>query len=332
MTSEESMQNAIKSTFEQHHNEIKRRSEITKQGFTDDKTFTKVEDNNNFSFKFDDQAFVVFSLSQESFAPIPVNNSNPAICIYGAFPTREEAVEYAHNVIKEHNISIFVDQTHKWIAAVKNTECMTNNTYIESHTSKLIKKHQEMLHTNLQEFKENVENKKAGNTTKNEKSDQPDQPKETTEKNSKSHKISSKLDVRGQKLAVVSFVKDDADIPEFLCQIFAFFDKEEDANVYIRNVCGDKIQDFDIDVVSTCEWIFPQNMTYENANKEIFRSEELDHIMRNHKNQPKEVARFKDAMDKNEPETNNNSLTNNTANTSSNDAENNTEPSILELE
>ena len=41
-------------------------------------------------------------------------------------------------------------------------------------------------------------------------------------------------------------------------------------------------------------------MTYENATKEVFRSDELDKIMKNHKNQPKEVARFKEAMEKDE--------------------------------
>ena len=112
----------------------------------------------------------------------------------------------------------------------------------------------------------------------------------------KSYKISNQLDVRGQKLCVISFVKDDSVIPQFLFQVYAFFEKEDECNAYIRNVCGDKVQDFDIDVVSTCQWIFPQQMTYDKVNKEIFRSDELDRIMSSHRNQPKEVARFKESI------------------------------------
>ena len=38
-------------------------------------------------------------------------------------------------------------------------------------------------------------------------------------------------------------------------------------------------------------------MEHDKVKKEIFRSDELDKIMRNHKNQPKEVAKFKEAME-----------------------------------
>mgnify|MGYP001419680834 CR=1 FL=1 len=307
MSSEEAMKAAVQSTFEQHQKEIKRRSEINQQGFIDDKKFSKVADATDFKLKIEDQKFIVFSLSQTEFAPISVNKKNPAICIYGAFQTREEAIEYAkESVLKEHpTISIFVDETHKWVAAVKNVKCLSEN-YVNQHVDALLKKHQEIIHTNTKDFKENVAEQKTGTTTKKEEKEK--EENEISETKGKAHKISNRLDVRNQKLAVVSFVKDEAEIPEFLFRVYALFDKEDDANSYIRNVCGDNVEDFDIDVVSACEWIFPQTMTYENANKEVFRSEELDRIMKNHKNQPKEVAKFNEAMAKDEKETSQNDL------------------------
>jgi len=110
-----------------------------------------------------------------------------------------------------------------------------------------------MLNTNLKEFEVNVAEQKTGESKKT-------VPKNTDaisqiDGTPKSHKISNKLDIRGQKLAVISFIKDDADIPEFLFRLYGFFDKEEEINAYIRNVCGDKVHNFDIDVVSTCQWI-----------------------------------------------------------------------------
>ena len=154
---------------------------------------------------------------------------------------------------------------------------------------------------NLKEFESNVAEQKAGDSKKK---DARVEEAFANESQGKSHRIHNSLDVRGQSIAAMSFVKDDADVPEFLFQVYACFDKEEDANTYIRNTCGDKVEDHDIDVVSTCQWIHPQNMTYENATKEVFRSDELDRIMKNHKNQPKEVARFKEAMEKDENENN----------------------------
>ena len=286
----------MKTTFQEHHNEIRRRSEMSRQGLIDSKSFTKVEDSGAYNFLDLDQKFFVFSLSQKSFAPIPVDTTNPAICIYGAFPTRDEAVEFARDsVMAEHgNISVFVDQIHEWIVAVKDVESLSES-YTKAHREKLLAKHQKMLHTNLKEFEENVAEQKAGDAEL--KSEQKtDSASEDAKPKGKSHKISNRLDVRGQRVAVVSFVKDDAEVPEFLFRIYGFFEKADDANAYIRNVCGEKVEDYDIDVVGTCEWVFPQHMTHENVSNEIFRSEELDKIMRNHRNQPKEVAKFKEAM------------------------------------
>lgn len=322
-SSDDAMKSAIKTTFEQHHNEIQRRSEITQQGLHDTRTFSKVSDANDYSFKNDDQQFVVFSLSHQAFSPVPVNLKNPAVCVYGTFPSNAEAVQYAREeVLSQHpNISIFVDQTHKWITAAKNVTCMQDANYIKEHTDKLLKTHKEILHMNLKEFNENVTEQKAGKTKKKE-----ERIEEVSEndKYGKSHRIHNSLDVRGQSLAVVSFVKDDSEIPEFLFQVFACFEKEDDANAYIRNTCGDNVEDFDIDVVSTCQWVYPQNMTYENATKEVFRSDELDRIMKNHKNQPKEVARFKEAMEKDDDANNdaNNEAKNEANNEANNDANN----------
>ena len=298
-SSDDAMKSAIKTTFEQHHNEIQRRSEITQQGLHDTRVFSKVADATDHNFKNDDQRFIVFSLSQEAFSPVAVNLKNPAVCIYGAFRTNEEALQYAkEEVLTQHpNISIFIDETHKWITAAKNAACMTDEKYITDHKTRLFKNHEAMLHMNLKDFNNNVAEKKAGESKKKDARIEEVLPNESL---GKSHRIHKSLDVRGQSLAVVSFVKDDADVPEFLFKVYVCFDKEEDANTYIRNTCGDKVEDHDIDVISLCQWVHPQNMTYENATKEVFRSDELDRIMKNHKNQPKEVARFKEAMEKDE--------------------------------
>ena len=306
-SSDANMQKALQSTFETHHQEIRRRSEITQSRSgsnehvcKDDHTFTKVVDAQNFDFYDDSKKFIVFSLSQQKFAPVPVECSNPAICIFGGFPSHDEAMEYAQFVMKSHDkISVFIDEIHKWIVGAKNPENINNADYITAHKEKLLDDHKQMLQKNNDDFLENVKNQQMGDVSASSK-ESDTQDTTITYSDSRSHKISNNMDVRGQKLVVASFLKDrsDVDVPEFMFQIFGFFETEEETNAYIRNVCGDEVKNLDIDVVSTCDWIFPQRMHHDKVKKEVFRSDELDNIMRTHKNQPKEVAKFKEVMEK----------------------------------
>ena len=119
--SQDQMKESMRKTFEQHHQEIRRRADINRQGFLDGKIFSKVEDAEQYDFYNEDQKYIVFSLSQEEFSPIPVDLSDPSVCIYGAFPTEEEAKEYAVEVVLQNHpgISILIDQIHNWIVSAR---------------------------------------------------------------------------------------------------------------------------------------------------------------------------------------------------------------------
>ena len=66
-TSNDAMQQQIQSTFQEHHKEIQRRSEISQQGYQDTKSFTKVQDAQEFEFYRSDQKFFVFSLIDDQY-------------------------------------------------------------------------------------------------------------------------------------------------------------------------------------------------------------------------------------------------------------------------
>merc|ERR1712194_193008 len=134
----------------------------TQQGYTDDRSFQKVENSGDFPFQIADQKFIVFSMSHQDFAPKSTNPKNPAICIYGAFGTQEEALEYAREFVipLQGSVSVLMNETHKWIAAVKSPNLLSDPKYIDNHTEKLLQRHQDLLHTNLKEFEENVKEQK----------------------------------------------------------------------------------------------------------------------------------------------------------------------------
>ena len=130
----------VRSTFEKHHNEIRRRSTIVQDGGLNSSTFERVTTNAlDDPYMNPEQKFVVFSLSTKEFAPVPVDSENTGLCIYGAFETMADAHAHARLVQAEHpTFSILVDSTHKWIVAASTMEHLTNSEFVQSHTQALL--------------------------------------------------------------------------------------------------------------------------------------------------------------------------------------------------
>ena len=286
-----------------HHAEIRRRADIQAAGpdALNSKFFTRVEDDGiDQPFVNPEQIFVVFSLSQRELAPIPRDLTNPGVCFYGAFETRAEAMEHAAIVQTAHpQHSILIDETHNWICAAATLEHLGSLVHVTSQKQRLLDQH---AHTREQariEFEENVAAHRSGKVASVVDEDE-DTAKTANEKPSVREddkdkgRIHRTCRVHGQTLAVVSFLPDDSAHREFIFRVYAFFDNEADANRYVRNVCGCNVQDYDIDVVKTCCWAFPQSMKGESAQKEIYRSEELNKVMTSLKQAPQEVQRFYD--------------------------------------
>ena len=158
--------------------------------------------------------------------------------------------------------------------------------------------HTQQLDENAETFNENVEHQKAGSTT------EPDANKQEaseTKGKGKMHRLPVGAEVRDQRFAVVAFVRDDATPPRFLFTVYGFFATEADCNRYVRNAAGEQVTDYDICVVSTCQWLFPQKVRSEQI-REVYRDDELNRIMGRQKKQPAEVKRYKDWKAKSEAE------------------------------
>ena len=282
----------VKSTFSEHNAEIKRRAGVNESGSYDQSSFERVDsDAVDDPFFNPEQAFVVFSLSQREFAPVPRDSSNPAVCLYGAFETHEEALEHASAVRREHpSYSVFIDRTHTWIGAYATVEHMTDAAYVEAKRKSMLDAAESERIKARSEFEENVAQHRAGKTTA---PDADDTRGVEVVGVDKPDRISRGCRVDGQSLAVVSFLPDASDDAEFLMHVYAFYDNEVDANRYVRNVCGDRVKEFDIDVIKTSAWAFPQSMRGQHARKEVYRSSELNNVMLAHKKAPQDVERFK---------------------------------------
>ena len=286
------MESSIKSTFQEHQMEIQRRSSLLNSDTLNPTTFSRVEDDTaDDPFQNPEQQFVVFSLSHKEFAPRPEKVENPALCIFGLFETLTEAHAHARIVQTNHpEISVLVDRTHKWIVAASTLEHLTNQDYITTHVSTLLQKHADIKKQNDTAFQEMVDRKEAGKVSTAES--KADQKNDASETRGSRFKIAQHCRVHDQKLVVVSFVLDEAEAPEFLFQVFAAFETDAQVNRYVRNVCGTKIIDHHIDVVQNGAWLFPQAMQTEKAQREVYRSDELNKVMTTHRKNPQEVEKF----------------------------------------
>ena len=267
------------------------------------RVFERIDDDGlDDPFENPEQVFIVFSLSQREFAPVPLDPSNPALCIYGAFETREEAMEHANIVKQMHPAhSILIDTTHNWICAAATTAHLLNREYIENKKAMLLKSAETEQEIARREFEDNVANHKAGtvkataadeNLGSGEGDNGADAPPEQTKDADVSTRVHRNCRVDGQALAVMSVLPDDGPDSEFIFRVYALYDDEAAANRYVRNVCGCRVQNHHIDVVKTCAWAFPQQMKGDKVRKEVYRSDELNKVMNALKRSPQEVQQF----------------------------------------
>ena len=290
-----------------HQAEIRRRASVQAEGAEqlNSRVFARVDDDGlDEPFENPEQVFIVFSLSQREFAPVPRDSSRPGLCIYGSFETRAEAMEHAAIVQKAHPAySILIDQTHTWICAAATIAHLTDPKHVSAQKTRLLTQAAERREQSQREFQENVTARRVGEVTKEESNgeDADDTAAEHAraqndddEPDRTNARLARACRVDGHALAVVSFVPDDSAYHEFIFRVYGCFSDETAANKFVRNVCGCQVQDFDIDVIKTCCWTFPQQMQGKNARKEVYRSEELNKIMTAFKQAPQEVKRFYD--------------------------------------
>jgi hypothetical protein len=287
----------VSSVFNQHQNEIQRRSHLSSDGINND-VFPRVDDSSaDLDFQDPEQQFIVFSLSHKEFAPVATDPTNPGVRIYGSFETNEEAIEHAKSLmIQDPKTSFMVNKTHEWVAAVSGPSRLESSASV---IQRVLVNHQATREKNHAEFIENVERKEIVNAPEtstdvsdvSDKTSAPDLSSEKTTRHTK--KLINLGRVPDQNICVSTFIRDNTDDCEFIFKVYGFVESEAIAHKWVSNVIGDKVRDMDIDVVAAGQWVFPQSMTCKNTRKEIYRSQELDSIMKEHRAQPKRVEEFK---------------------------------------
>lgn len=275
----------IEEAFKPAYEEISRRrnSDHSEQVF-----YKKSEKTTNLKEDIPDQTYFLFSLSSERVPPISTSLNNPAIRIYGCFPTEEDAKEHAQEIIKrDSNCSLFINQTQQWVVAASSIERMSDLNLQANIVTDRLKVYLKERLKDSQEFDQSVKGECNERTVKEEF----EQPPVIFNKKSKSHKVKSGSEVHGQKYAVIVFLPDTkTGEPIFL--VYGCLESKEEADTWVRNVVSRKVTEYDIHIVSTCQWLFLNRMQGDGAQAQKYRTPELEKIMEKHKNQPQEIKEY----------------------------------------
>lgn len=296
--------------FGQHHKEISRRSKVVESDALNSTSFPRSKESaNDLPFKIPGQDWILFSVSHVRMSPVCEDPRNPAVRFYGLFESAEDASDHARVVLQiDPSVNLQVSRAHEWVSMRSTPERLSDDAAVRAHVKDLLAEYTSERSSATKEFKENVELKKGGRGSSqsdeekqkllsdkarkeaNRLAEDGDEKKELR----RATKLPRMAEVRDQTVAVVSFVSDTKQaIPEPLFRVYSSFNTQAEADVYVRNTAGEHVRDHDMYVVSLCEWLHPQNIDSTKLANEVYRSEELNSVMSNHKSQPQKIEQFK---------------------------------------
>lgn len=281
---------SVVDAYAKNHSEIQRRHQLaTDTEKQNPRTFERAPDAPEIPFKLDAQTHFVWSASHESMAPKARDARHPALRIYGLFPSHSEAVEHAQVVASlDPTCSLMVSPTHEWTVLPRAPERLAD---AETHVAAVLAAYDERREESKRTFEENVAKHRGGKGKKRADDRGDDVPTQEGEAPAP-RRLGRDAEVRDQSLVAVSFVEDTTQpVGEPVFQVYAAFANTIDADAWAR-AAGDTVVAYDIDVVSTCVWLFPNDVAPEKIGKEVYRSKELESIISNHRKQPQMCENF----------------------------------------
>lgn len=259
-------------------------------------------------FRHPEQRFVVYNLAHTAIPP-RVTGTDPAIRICGIFEDAESARDHALAFAgRDSDCSVLISPTHEWVVTASSFEMLQDVAGGEAHKQALLGAHAETMAAHRREFDERVAAGAEGETAdRPEKPPSPAHPAESEDEDEAGGRAPAgrryggsfprDLEVRNQQVAVVSFLPDTL-APEgapthSLFVVWGCFETASQADLWVRNVGGDRISDFALDTVDMYEWLFPQSFVDDKATKVVYRNSEQQRIMDFAQSQQSTVESFK---------------------------------------
>lgn len=286
---------SVEAVFKPAFDEIARRQDVAKSRAWDETTyFAPSSTSLNLPFVMADQEFALISMGTSVLAPRPVDPTRPALRVYGAFATRDEAREHAEIIQSmDATCSLLVVPLRDWVLMPQNEACLQPDTN-QRRRETLLQAHRARQMEDGDAFQKRIDIRDGGDVVTTQTQDA-EEDVETKEAEDLVYKPPRRLrvggEVRGQNYVAMCSIPN-ATTGECLVKILACFDTNQDADTWSQNVASRYITDDDILVGRTCEWVFP-NGTSESVTGAKYRIDELQRIMDAAERNPKAVQDYK---------------------------------------
>eukprot|EP00965_Chrysotila_dentata_P262579 6214613-Pleurochrysis_carterae.AAC.1 len=248
---------------------------------------------------------VLFSISHAEIPPLSCEIDNPGFKIYGLFADDDAAREYA-SLIKTSD-SLFLHPLLKWGVMAHSIPRLLHKEWCGEHVDALRLKNTQRIDEHRQSFHANklveIDKKCTGSNDNYHPTRASDacvfEHKNKLRSLKKTSGMSHVQPLPGQRYAVVSFLPDTItpEIPEPLFLVYAAFDTEDEAKMWIEQNLLSLVRDVDIDIVMVCQWLHPQHVTSKNVQNEKFRDEELNRVMQHKREEPNKVKTYTQWLD-----------------------------------
>lgn len=291
-----SIEDAFKPAFE----EISRRSGVAETMRHEGKTvskettfFTRSDKPLNLPFRLPGQTVVLVSFGTAVLAPRPVDSLHPALRVYGAFETREEAVEHSQIVRDlDPKCSLIVIPIGEWALMPQTEHARDDPEEARRRLQLRLQAHRVRQDEEGEAFDRAVNERlerPAAKTT------DPDDDEEQEEAEALVYPAPKRLragaEVRGQASVALCVVPDDTR-GECLVKVMGCFENTADADNWAQNVATRHVTDDDVYVAPTCEWLYPNGET--KAASTRYRIDELQRIMDAADRNPQAVQDYKE--------------------------------------
>lgn len=285
----------MEAVFKPAFDEIARRQDVAKSRAWDETTyFAPSSTSINLPFVLAEQEFALISMGTTVLAPRPVDPTRPALRVYGAFATRDEAREHAE-VIQSMDAacSLIVVPLREWVLMPQNEACLQYDAN-QRRRDVLLQGHRVKQMHDGDSFQSRIDLRDGGAVVTTQTQDAEEEV-ETKEAEDLVYKPPRKLrvggEVRGQNYVAICSIPN-ATTGECLIKILACFDTNQDADSWSQDVASRYITDDDIHIGRTCEWVFP-NGSAESVTGARYRIDELQRIMDATERNPKAVQDYK---------------------------------------
>lgn len=256
--------------------------------------------------------------------------------ILGFFKTRQDAVVHVQKNLARCGLTadelgdIHIAPRMKWILIPKTKERDQNQEYTIGKIDELTELHRREREAANADFERHKTDKSVGSTNLTLEKQRERQQAMAKKK----HKVSARLaavsqavdkmnklveddpsksvasisrsvEIRRQSHAVIGIMKDFTtdvmkakDVPEPAVLFIDCFDTVPEAQAYIKDVLSRYIRLVHMDIVDLYEWVYPETMDPEKleSTAEMWRNDEQNRIMRNHKDEKSKIDKYEDEV------------------------------------